>query len=98
MLDKLTLKDFKEIRDYTGKSSINEIFAPLTSGDFDLDGIEGLQALIYVVRKKTDPNYTIEEAAELTLEEMQAIFSGVTDAPLPEKSDTDAKAINETSL
>ena len=85
MLDKLTLRDLRELRDHTGKSDLEEIFAPLQGDSFNLDSIEVIQYLIYLVRRKTQSDYSLNDALNVPLDELREFMN---DDPLAAKTDT----------
>jgi hypothetical protein len=38
-----------------------------------------LKSFVWIINKRTDPNYSIEQAAKVTLKEAFALFNGDTD-------------------
>ena len=91
MLDNLTLRDLKELREHTGKTDIDEIFAPLSGESFSLEGVEVIQYLIYLVRRKTDSSYTLDDALDVSVDEMKDFLGA---SPLADKNVT---GVNQVS-
>jgi hypothetical protein len=64
-----------------------ELIEQLTSRNIDSimadDAPRGraFKAIIFVYKKRTDPNYTFEQAGSLSLEEASALFGGVEADP-----------------
>ncbi len=69
-LDKLTLAEIEELEELTGKA-IDVLF----------DGPKGklMRALFFVVTKRTDPTYTFEQTAGLTINEVTAALNPSND-------------------
>ena len=70
--DTMTLNEIEQIELLTGRS---------------IDSIMGegaprgrtFKAIIYVFKKRTDPNFTFEQAGEFSMEQATALFSGDED-------------------
>lgn len=70
-INSLTLGDIEEIENYAGLS-----FSQI--GD-DAPGVSKLRtALVWVLKRKENPNFTIEDARLLTPAELEAIFEDTT--------------------
>lgn len=67
--ESLTLDEVETIELITG-SSIDTIL-----DDVKPKG-KALKAIIFVIRKRTDPNFTIEQAGQIPLAEAQNVFMG----------------------
>lgn len=71
-IDTLTLGDIEDIENYAGLS-----FSDIGE---DKPGVSKLRtALVWVLKRKTDPSFTIDDARNITPDELTAIFE---DSPL----------------
>jgi hypothetical protein len=71
-IDTLTLGDIEDIENYAGLS-----FSDIGE---DKPGVSKLRtALVWVLKRKANPEFTIEEARNMTPDELSAIFE---DTPL----------------
>ena len=70
--DTLTLNEVEQIELLTGRSidSIMDEGAPRG---------RTFKAIIFVFKKRTDPNFTFEQAGEFSMEQANALFSGDED-------------------
>jgi hypothetical protein len=70
--DTMTLNEIEQIELLTGKSidSIMDDGAPRG---------RVFKAIIFVFKKRTDPNFTFEQAGEFSMEQATALFSGDDD-------------------
>lgn len=70
--DTMTLNEIEQIELLTGKSidSIMDEGAPRG---------RVFKAIIYVFKKRTDPDFTFEQAGEFSMEQATALFSGDED-------------------
>jgi len=66
-IDSLTLGDIEDIENYAGLS-----FSDIGE---DKPGVSKLRtALVWVLKRKTDANFTIEDARKITPDELSKIF------------------------
>jgi hypothetical protein len=65
----MTLSEIETIEMLTGRN-IDSIMAD------DAPRGRAFKAIIFVYRKRTDPNFTIEQAGDMSLEAASALFSG----------------------
>ena len=70
--DTMTLHEIEQIELLTGRSidSIMDDGAPRG---------RAFKAIIFVFKKRTDPNFTFEQAGEFSMEQATALFSGDDD-------------------
>jgi hypothetical protein len=70
--DAMTLNEIEQIELITGRSidSIMDEGAPRG---------RTFKAIIYVFKKRTDPNFTLEQAGEMSMEDATALFVGDAD-------------------
>lgn len=70
--DTMTLNEIEQIETITGRSidSIMDDGAPRG---------RVFKAIIWVFKKRTDPNFTLEQAGEVSMEDATALFSGDAD-------------------
>ena len=68
----MTLAEIEQIELLTGRN-IDSIM------DEDSPRGRALKAIIYVFNKRTDPNFTIEQAGAMSLSEATALFAGDED-------------------
>jgi hypothetical protein len=68
----LTLDEVETIELMTGSSIDQLMDAGQAKG-------KALKAIIYVIKKRQDPSFTIEQAGKIPLNEAQAMFLGVND-------------------
>ena len=77
-IDELTLGEVEEVEAYSG--------LPLASmTDTDKPKTKLLIALAYVIKRKTDPKFTIEHAKRLTMTDLNEILDIGDDAENPTK-------------
>lgn len=73
-MSKLTLGEIAQIEDISG--------LPVSAlADDDKPKAKSLIALAYVMTKRTNPQFTINEAEALTMEDLQAFMAGGDDTP-----------------
>jgi hypothetical protein len=70
--ESLTLEEVETIELITG-SSIDQLM------DAGQPKGKALKAIIYVIKKRKDPNYTLEQAGKIPLREAQEAFLGEED-------------------
>lgn len=68
----MTLAEIEQIELMTGRN-IDSIM------DNDSPRGRALKAIIFIFKKRTDPNFTIEQAAAMSLSEATALFAGDDD-------------------
>ena len=72
-VDEITLNEMIEFEDITGDELASVVERP---------GVKHLRALIYISQKRTNPKFTIEEAGEYKVSELD--LGAETSAPLDE--------------
>lgn len=73
-IDSLTLDEVETIENLSG-APMDELL-----GAGKLKG-KALKAIIWVAKKRTDPNYKIEDAGKVTFSEALELFKGLSDNP-----------------
>lgn len=68
----LTLEETETLEQLTGYSIDSLMDAGNPRGKV-------LKCFVWIIKKRTDPNYTIEQASKVTLAEAFAIFNGESD-------------------
>ena len=68
----LTLNEVEQIELITG-SSIDQLM------DAGQPKGKALKAIIFIVKKRTDPSYTLEQAGTISMIEANSMFSGAND-------------------
>lgn len=83
-VDSITIGDMEDIEDITGKS-FDDILTLITSrSDADTIGIpvKVLKALVFVMRRHDDENFTVADAAKVRVSELQVLLAE-PDPPVP---------------
>ena len=70
----MTLNEIEQIEMLTGRN-IDSIMSD------DAPRGRAFKAIIMIFKKRTDPNFTFEQAGNLSLQEASALFGGETDDP-----------------
>ena len=70
--ESLTLNDFEQIELITG-SSIDQLM------DAGQPKGKALKAIIFIVKKRTDPSFTLEQAGEVSMTEANSFFVSADD-------------------
>jgi len=70
--ESLTLNEVETIELITG-SSIDQLM------DAGQPKGKAMKAIIFIMKKRTDPNFTLEQAGALSMTEANAMFAGETD-------------------
>ena len=70
----MTLNEIEQIEMLTGRN-IDSIM-----GD-DAPRGRAFKAIIFIYKKRTNPNFTFEQAGDLSLEEASALFGGESENP-----------------
>ena len=70
--ESLTLDEVEQIELIAGTSIDSLMDAGSPKG-------KALKAIIYVIKKRTDPNFTLEQAGKIPLKEAQEAFLGESD-------------------
>jgi hypothetical protein len=70
--ESLTLNEVEQIELITG-SSIDQLM------DAGQPKGKAMKAIIFIMKKRTDPNFTIEQAGAISMTEANALFAGETD-------------------
>lgn len=70
--ESLTLNEVETIELITGSSIDQLMDAGQARG-------KAMKAIIFVMKKRTDPNFTLEQAGALSMTEANAMFAGETD-------------------
>jgi hypothetical protein len=70
--ESLTLNEVETIELITGSSIDQLMDAGQAKG-------KAMKAIIFVMKKRTDPNFTLEQAGALSMTEANAMFAGETD-------------------
>jgi len=70
--ESLTLNEVEQIELITGSSIDQLMDAGQAKG-------KAMKAIIFVMKKRIDPNFTLEQAGALSMTEANALFAGETD-------------------
>lgn len=70
--ESLTLNEVEQIELITGSSIDQLMDAGQAKG-------KAMKAIIFVMKKRTDPNFTLEQAGALSMTEANALFAGEND-------------------
>jgi hypothetical protein len=70
--ESLTLNEVEQIELITGSSIDQLMDAGQAKG-------KAMKAIIFIMKKRTDPNFTLEQAGALSMNEANALFAGETD-------------------
>jgi hypothetical protein len=70
--ESLTLNEVETIELITGSSIDQLMDAGQAKG-------KAMKAIIYIMKKRTDPNFTLEQAGNLSMTEANALFAGEND-------------------
>jgi len=70
--ESLTLNEVETIELITGSSIDQLMDAGQAKG-------KAMKAIIFIMKKRTDPNFTLEQAGSLSMTEANAMFAGETD-------------------
>jgi hypothetical protein len=70
--ESLTLNEVETIELITGSSIDQLMDAGQAKG-------KAMKAIIYIMKKRTDPNFTLEQAGNLSMTEANALFAGESD-------------------
>lgn len=73
-IDSMTLDEIELIENMTGQSIDSVMDDGKPRG-------RAFKAFIFVFKRRTDPNFTIEQAGKLSLEEATALFGGDEEDP-----------------
>ena len=89
MLDitKIKVRDILEMKNHLGKTTIQEVFQVIESLGGEMTD-EGLGIMVYLAmldKRQTNPEFTIDDAYDLTFEELTSVLSG-GDNPLTEEA------------
>jgi hypothetical protein len=70
--ESLTLNEVEQIELITGSSIDQLMDAGQAKG-------KAMKAIIFIMKKRTDPNFTLEQAGDLSMTEANALFAGESD-------------------
>jgi hypothetical protein len=70
--ESLTLNEVEQIELITG-SSIDQLM------DAGQPKGKAMKAIIYIMKKRTDPNFTLEQAGNISMTEANGLFAGESD-------------------
>ena len=70
--ESLTLNEVEQIELITGSSIDQLMDAGQAKG-------KAMKAIIFIMKKRTDPNFTLEQAGALSMTEANALFAGESD-------------------
>jgi hypothetical protein len=70
--ESLTLNEVEQIELITGSSIDQLMDAGQAKG-------KAMKAIIFVMKKRTDPNFTLEQAGAISMTEANALFAGESD-------------------
>lgn len=70
--ESLTLNEVEQIELITGNSIDQLLDAGQAKG-------KALKAIIFVMKKRIDPEFTLEQAGEISMTEANTLFAGVSD-------------------
>ncbi len=70
--ESLTLNEVEQIELITGSSIDQLMDAGQAKG-------KAMKAIIWIMKKRTDPNFTLEQAGALSMTEANALFAGESD-------------------
>jgi hypothetical protein len=70
--ESLTLNEVEQIELITGSSIDQLMDAGQAKG-------KAMKAIIWIMKKRTDPNFTLEQAGNLSMTEANALFAGTND-------------------
>ena len=70
--ESLTLNEVEQIELITGSSIDQLMDAGQAKG-------KAMKAIIFVMKKRTDPNFTLEQAGNISMTEANALFAGESD-------------------
>ena len=70
--ESLTLNEVEQIELITGNSIDQILDAGQAKG-------KAMKAIIFVMKKRVDPNFTIEQAGSISMSEANALFAGEAD-------------------
>jgi hypothetical protein len=70
--ESLTLNEVEQIELITGSSIDQLMDAGQAKG-------KAMKAIIWIMKKRTDPNFTLEQAGNLSMTEANALFAGEND-------------------
>jgi hypothetical protein len=70
--ESLTLNEVEQIELITGNSIDQLMDAGQAKG-------KAMKAIIFVMKKRTDPNFTIEQAGAISMSDANALFAGESD-------------------
>jgi hypothetical protein len=70
--ESLTLNEVEQIELITGSSIDQLMDAGQAKG-------KAMKAIIYIMKKRTDPNFTLEQAGNISMTEANSLFAGESD-------------------
>lgn len=70
--ESLTLNEVEQIELITGNSIDQLLDAGQAKG-------KAMKAIIFIMKKRIDPDFTLEQAGEISMTEANSLFAGVTD-------------------
>ena len=70
--ESLTLNEVEQIELITGNSIDQLLDAGQAKG-------KAMKAIIFIMKKRTDPNFTLEQAGEISMTEANSLFAGESD-------------------
>lgn len=70
--ESLTLNEVEQIELITGNSIDQLLDAGQAKG-------KAMKAIIFIMKKRIDPNFTLEQAGEISMTEANNLFAGVSD-------------------
>lgn len=70
--ESLTLNEVEQIELITGNSIDQLLDAGQAKG-------KALKAIIFIMKKRIDPNFTLEQAGEISMTEANSLFAGESD-------------------
>jgi len=83
----MTLRDARDLMEHLGKPTLNEALECLNfeEGNLDDEAIKAVQYVVFMMRRKSDPEFTLDAAMDVSMGELKELMASAL-PPTPVES------------